>query len=91
MSLPEPLLVPDRSRLFMVGVWWSRTDPLSTEEAMKFIVTAKKAYGALYEEVVEATEWEVQGGALLLFVRHGPKELVKAYGPTGWSSFVVEE
>ena len=58
---------------------------------MKFIVTTKKADGALYEEVIEATEWEVQGGALLLYTRHGPKELVKAYGPTGWVSFVTEE
>ncbi len=57
---------------------------------LKFIVTAKKANGALHEEVMEATEWEVQGGALLLFDRHGPRNLVKAYGPTGWVSFVIE-
>ena len=58
---------------------------------MKFIVTSKKAHGALHEEVTEATEWEVRGGALLLFARHGPRHLVKAYGPTGWVSFVIEE
>jgi hypothetical protein len=58
---------------------------------MKFIVTAKKTDRAFHEEVIEATEWEVQGGALLLFTRHGPKELVKAYGPTGWISFVTKE
>ena len=57
----------------------------------KFIVTVKTADGSHQEEVVEASEWEVQGGALLLFARHGPKALVKGYGPTGWVSFVVAE
>ncbi len=57
----------------------------------KFIVTAKTADGGHHEEAIEAGEWEVQGGALLLFTRHGPKALVKGYGPTGWVSFVVAE
>ena len=58
---------------------------------LRFVVTVEKADGALHEEVIEATEWEVQGGALLLFTRHGPKRLVKAYGPTGWVSLLIEE
>ena len=58
---------------------------------LRFIVTTIGAKGAPKEEVIEATEWEVQGGALLLFVRHGPKNLVKAYGPAGWVSFMIEE
>ena len=57
----------------------------------KFIITVTKADGSHDEEAVEANEWEVQGGALLLFTRHGPKQLAKAYGPTGWISFVIAE
>jgi hypothetical protein len=58
---------------------------------LKFIVTGKAADGSYYEEAIEAGEWEVQGGALLLFTRRGPKELVKAYGPAGWVSFAIAE
>lgn len=58
---------------------------------LKFIVTLNKADGSRYEETVEAGEWEVEGGALLLFTRLGPKHLVKAYGPTGWVSFVIAD
>ena len=58
---------------------------------LKFIVTVKRADGSSHEETIEAGEWEVEGGALLLFSRHGPKHLVKAYGPTGWISFVIAE
>jgi len=58
---------------------------------MRFIVTLNKADGSQYEETVEANEWEVEGGALLLFTRLGPKHLVKAYGPTGWASFVIAD
>jgi hypothetical protein len=57
----------------------------------KFIVTMKRADGSLYDEAIDATEWEVVGGALLLFTRQGPKQLVKAYGPTGWVSFIISE
>ncbi len=57
----------------------------------KFVVTVKRADGSDHEEAIEAGEWEVQGGALLLFTRHGPKALVKGYGPSGWISFVVAE
>ena len=57
---------------------------------LKFIVTAKKACGTLRQEVVEAREWEAQGGALHLSERHGPQRLVKVHGPTGWASFVIE-
>ena len=58
---------------------------------LKFIVTVKRADGSSQEEVIEAGEWEVEGGALLLFTRQGPKHLVKAYGPTGWVSFEIAE
>jgi hypothetical protein len=58
---------------------------------LKFIVTVKRADGSSDEEAIEAGEWEVEGGALLLFTRHGPKQLVKAYGPTCWLSFVIAE
>ena len=58
---------------------------------LKFIVTVKRADGSSDDEAIEASEWEVQGGALLLFARLGPKHLVKAYGPTGWVSFVIAE
>ncbi len=58
---------------------------------LKFIVTVKAADGSRNEEAIECDEWEVQGGALLLFTRRGPKRLVKAYGPTAWVSFVIAE
>jgi hypothetical protein len=58
---------------------------------LKFIVTVRRADGSSDEEAIEAGEWEVQGGALLLFTRIGPKHLVKAYGPTGWVSFVITD
>ena len=58
---------------------------------VNFVVTVKTADGSHHQEVVEASEWEVQGGALLLFARLGPKHLVKGYGPTGWVSFVTQE
>ena len=58
---------------------------------LKFVVTVKTADGSHHEEVIEAGEWEVEGGALLLFTRRGPKHLVKAYGPTGWVTFVTAE
>ena len=58
---------------------------------LKFIVTLKRADDSPYEEAIEASEWEVVGGALLLFARMGPKHLVKAYGPTGWVSFVIAD
>jgi hypothetical protein len=58
---------------------------------LKFIVTAKRPDGSYGDEVIEAGEWEVEGGALLLFTRLGPKQLVKAYGPAGWVSFTIAE
>ncbi len=58
---------------------------------LKFIVTIKRADGSFDVEAMDATEWEVEGGALLLFARDGHKRLVKAYGPTGWVSFVISE
>jgi hypothetical protein len=57
----------------------------------KFVVTVRKAYGNTYQETIEASEWEVVGGALLLYTRLGPKHLVKAYGPSGWVSFVIAD
>jgi hypothetical protein len=58
---------------------------------LRFVVTLSDADGRRHEETIEASEWEVEGGALLLFTRLGPKHLVKAYGPTGWVSFVIAD
>jgi hypothetical protein len=58
---------------------------------LRFIVTLSEADGSRYEEAIEAGEWEVAGGALLFFARVGPKQLVKAYGPTSWVSFVIAD